>query len=69
MKLYKIQKLMEHPKGDKWLDSFPFVHMRKTYAEGAWAMLKAFTGNGQKHRLLCDGDVVATHTRGRIEIH
>lgn len=53
MKLYKIQLYWEHI-DQKWHNLFPFTCMRKSYAEGAWAMLKAHYGGNKKYRFMID---------------
>jgi hypothetical protein len=51
IKTYRI----EHWQGDpvnKWHGMFPFTSMRKSEAQGAWAMLKAFYNHRTRHRLV-----------------
>ena len=56
--LYDIEFYMEKPV-DKWAKSSPsFSCMQKSFAEGAWAMLKSFYNHDKKYRLLKDGNVI-----------
>jgi predicted NUDIX family NTP pyrophosphohydrolase len=57
MKLYTIEFYMEPPVA-KWAPMSPFTWMRKCEAFGAWGMLKAFYNQKNRHRLVCDGEVV-----------
>jgi hypothetical protein len=54
---YDIQFYMEPPV-DKWSRVIGFCDMQKSFAEGAWAMLKSFSNQRYKHRLLKDGVVI-----------
>ena len=57
MKLYDIEFYMPPPV-DRWSKLISFQYMRKSYAEGAWAMLRAHYNQRTEHRLLCDGKVI-----------
>ena len=57
-KLYDIEFYMPPPV-DKWAKSTGFSYMRKSFAEGAWAMLRAHYNQNYKHRLLCNGKIIA----------
>lgn len=52
MKLYKIEACLKH--GDKWIAMPSFSCMRKSFADGAWAMLRANYGGLMKYRLVID---------------
>ncbi len=54
---YDIEFYMEPPI-DRWSKSTSFQYMQKSFAEGAWAMLKAHYNQQYKHRLLKDGVVI-----------
>ncbi|NBO98542.1 MAG: hypothetical protein EBU90_00165 [Proteobacteria bacterium] len=54
---YDIEFYMEPPI-DRWSKSTSFQYMQKSFAEGAWAMLKAHYNQHYKHRLLKDGVVI-----------
>jgi hypothetical protein len=44
--LYKIERFWEYPdkpEHNKWKLLFPFDCMQKSFAQGAWAMLKVTT--------------------------
>lgn len=59
--LYKIERLWEYtdtPEQNKWILLFPFDCMQKSFAEGAWSMLKSFYNQNYKHRLVKDGQVI-----------
>jgi hypothetical protein len=56
-KLYTIQHYMPPPV-DKWAALPSFSCMRKSFAEGAWAMLRAHYNQRTEHRLMCDGTEV-----------
>ena len=43
--------------------------MRKSFAEGAWAMLKAHYNQHYEHRLLCDGQVIDTISKQTIKVN
>lgn len=57
-KLYTIERYAPAPL-DKWMKLTSFTYMRKSFAEGAWAMLRAHYNQNAEHRLLCDGAVVS----------
>lgn len=51
--LYRIEQFWEF--GQKWQKLGPsFTCMRKSFAEGAWAMLKAHYGQQKQFRLVTD---------------
>lgn len=55
--LYDIEFYMEPPV-DRWSKMVSFSYMQKSFAEGAWAMLRSFSNQRYKHRLLKDGVVI-----------
>ena len=68
-KFYQIEYYCEAPL-DKWMPMSPgFVCMPKSYAEGAWAMLKSYYNQKRKHRLVCDGVVVDTYGLQTIHVN
>lgn len=56
-KYYAIEFYMPPPV-DKWQKMVGFSHMRKSFAEGAWSILKAHYNQRYEHRLICDGVIV-----------
>jgi hypothetical protein len=56
-KYYDIEHYMPPPV-DKWAKLIGFSCMRKSFAEGAWSMLRAHYNQRTEHRLLCDGKVI-----------
>lgn len=48
---YDIEFYMEKPV-DRWTKFISFSYMQKSFAEGAWAMLKSFYNHDKKHRLI-----------------
>lgn len=67
-KLYDIEFYMPPPI-DKWSKMTGFCYMRKSFAEGAWAMLKAHYNHRTEHRLLCDGKVIKELTKQTIKVN
>lgn len=67
-KYYDIEFYMPPPV-DKWSKVVGFSYMRKSFAEGAWAMLKSFYNQKYEHRLLCDGVVVETLSKQTIKVN
>lgn len=63
---YKIQYYFEL--GGCWMTSFPFCEMQKSFAEGAWAMLKAHYNQQRIHRLVRQTDEFVVDTCGRQEV-
>ena len=51
--LYTIETRSKE--GDTWFNVFPFRDMQKSYAFGAWDMLKSFYNHNSQYRLLKDG--------------
>jgi len=72
-KLYKIEYLFEHPNfpnGSKWMDFTMFTCMQKSFAEGAFAMLKAHYGGEKKYRLVdSEGTIVDQWNTGKIVVN
>ena len=71
MKTYKIEYLMRQPiNRENWVVMFPFQHMRKSFAEGAFAMLKSLYGGEKKYRLVdSDGKIVDEWNTGKIVVN
>jgi hypothetical protein len=67
-KLYDIEFYMPPPI-DKWSKMVSFCYMRKSFAEGAWAMLKAHYNQRYEHRLLCNGEVVDKISKQIINVN
>ena len=66
-KYYSIEHYMPPPV-DKWAKMISFQYMRKSYAEGAWAMLRAHYNQRTEHRLVCDGEVVDFISKQTIKV-
>jgi hypothetical protein len=64
--LYKIEYYDERTQ--KWVLNFPFQYMQKSFAEGAWSMLKSFYNHTHKYRLVKDGVVVETMTKQTVGV-
>jgi hypothetical protein len=59
--LYKIERFWEYPdtpEHNRWSLLYPYDCMQKSFAEGAWAMLKSYHNQNYRHRLLKDGEVI-----------
>ena len=67
-KYYDIEFYMPSPI-NKWIKMTSFSCMRKSFAEGAWAMLKAHYNQPYEHRLLCNGEVVDTVSKQTIKLN
>lgn len=67
-KIYDIEFYMPPPV-DKWRRMVGFQYMRKSFAEGAWAMLKAHYNQKYEHRLLCDGEVIDQIGKQQIKVN
>ena len=67
-KTYTIQCLMQQPVNrENWVDMFGFKYMQKSFAEGAFCMLKTLYGGNKKYRLIdSDGKVIAEWCTGNI---
>jgi hypothetical protein len=65
---YDIEFYMEPPV-DRWAKSISFQYMQKSFAEGAWAMLKAHYNHQYKHRLLKDGVVIEEMSKQTIRVN
>jgi len=68
MKIYDIEAYMAPPI-DKWSKLIGFQYMRKSYAEGAWAMLKSHYNQRTEHRLLCDGVAVEQVGKQTVKVN
>ena len=67
-KNYSIENYMPPPV-DKWAKMIGFQYMRNSYAEGAWAMLRAHYNQRTEHRLVCDGAVIASIFKQTIKVN
>lgn len=67
-KLYDIEFYMPPPV-DKWRKMVGFSYMRKSYAEGAWAMLRSHYNQNHEHRLMCNGEVVDQISKQTIKVN
>ena len=67
-KYYDIEFYMPPPI-DKWRKQIGFSYMRKSFAEGAWAMLKSHYNHSYEYRLLCNGDVVESMSKQTIKVN
>lgn len=67
-KYYTIEFYMPLPI-NKWSNMVSFAYMRKSYAEGAWAMLKSFYNHKYEYRLVCDGEVIAEMGKQTIKVN
>lgn len=54
---YKIETYWEPPL-DRWVTLLSFWGMQKSFAHGAWAMLRGFYGGGKRYRLCTQEGVV-----------
>ena len=54
----------------KWVGMYPFQYMQKSFAEGAFQMLKSFYGGNKEYRLIKDKDeVVDTWNTGEVGVN
>ena len=67
-KLYDIEFYMPPPV-DKWQRLMGFCCMRKSFAEGAWAMLKSHYNQRFEHRLICNGTVVESLGKQTVKVN
>jgi hypothetical protein len=65
--LYDIEYYMETPV-DRWSSLPSFRCMRRSFAEGAWAMLKAHYNQPCRHRLVRDGEVIDEIGRQQVKV-
>lgn len=68
MKQYTIEFYMPPPV-DKWSKMTGFSYMRKTFADGAWAMLKSHYNQQYEHRLSCDGEIIEQIGKQNIKLN
>ena len=70
-KTYRIEYLMLQPVNrENWVVMSPFQYMQKSFAEGAFTMLKSFYGGEKKYRLVdSDGNVVDQWNTGKIVVN
>lgn len=54
---------------DKWHKLCGFSSMRRAYAMGAWAMLKAHYNQTHRHRLLKGNEVIDQHDFARVRVN
>jgi hypothetical protein len=69
-KTYTIQYLMQQPDNrENWVAMHGFQYMQKSFAEGAFCMLKSFYGGNKKYRLIDDeGKVIAEWNTGTVGV-
>lgn len=70
-KTYTIQYLMQQPiNRENWVAMTGFQYLQKSFAEGAFCMLKSFYGGNKKYRLIdSDGKVIAEWCTGTITVN
>lgn len=70
-KTYTIQYLMQQPVNrENWVPMNGFQYLQKSFAEGAFCMLKSFYGGNKKYRLIdSDGKVIAEWNTGTISVN
>jgi hypothetical protein len=66
-KLYSIEIYWEAPL-NRWVILGNFSCMQKSFAQGAWIMLKSYYNQNNKHRLLCDGKVIDEWGKAEIQL-
>lgn len=68
-KTYTIQYLMKQPiNRENWVTMTGFAYMQKSFAEGAFCMLRSFYGGEKRYRLIdSEGKVVAEWNTGTIQ--
>ena len=69
-KTYAIEYLMEQPINRKyWVPMTGFQYMQKSFAEGAFCMLKSLYGGNKKYRLIdSEGKVIAEWNTGTVGV-
>lgn len=72
--LYRIESYFDHPKAAKWMSiGIGFTCMRKSFADGAWAMLTAHIGGNKKYRLVTDSkenpQVIKEYNTGQVRVN
>ena len=66
--LYRIEAYLS--RDEKWVRTgVSFICMRKSFAEGAWAMLRAQYGGGARYRLVKDGEVIEEWNSGEVRLN
>lgn len=74
-KTYKIEREFMYSPLDgepfaKWVQFYPFVYMQKSFADGAWSMLKSFYGGNKRFRLIdSDNNVVDEWNTGEVHVN
>ena len=58
--MYKDWKIEYLGVDNRWKPLCGFEYMGKSYAQGAWAMLRAHYNHKSKYRLVTGGEVVQT---------
>lgn len=69
-KTYTIEYLMEQPINRKnWVPMTGFQYLQKSFAEGAFCMLKSFYGGNKRYRLIdSEGKVIAEWNTGTVGV-
>lgn len=67
-KTYTIEYLMAPPVS-RWATMTGFQYMQKSFAEGAFCMLKSFYGGNKRYRLIdSEGKVIAEWNTGTVGV-
>ncbi len=53
---------------EKWVYVSGFTHMNKSYAKGAWQMLKSYYNHKYEHRLVNGDEVIETMGKQIIKL-
>lgn len=70
-KYFTILSRLRDREDAKWISQPSFSHMRKSFADGAWAMLKAHGGGILEYRLVdaCDRErVIDSHKSSPMRV-
>jgi len=70
--LYKIERYWEYPYSpelNKWVTLSQFHGMQKSFAQGAWSMLKSYYNQDYKHRLVKDDIVLEECSKQDIMVN
>jgi hypothetical protein len=70
VKHYRIEYFQDHPRLQRWATFGIFTAMPKSFAEGAFAMLKSLNGGNKWYRLLDnEHKIVDEHRTGIIVVN
>jgi hypothetical protein len=68
-RFYRIEYWQREPL-NRWAQFGTFQYMRKSFAEGAFAMLKSMNGGDKRYRLLDGADnIIDEHRTGTIHVN